>query len=38
LSQGDSVNICLIADRELIDDLDPVIEAIEAEVRALVES
>ena len=35
LSQGDSVNLCLIADRELVDDLAPLVEAIEAEVQAL---
>ncbi|MDH3293191.1 MAG: WS/DGAT domain-containing protein, partial [Acidimicrobiia bacterium] len=38
LSQADSVNLCLIADRELINDLDALVEAINSEVEALAES
>ncbi len=35
LSQAESVDLCLIADRELIDDLDPLAEAIAAAVLEL---
>jgi len=35
ISQAESVDLCLIADRELVDDLEPLVEAIQEEVQAL---